>query len=223
MTYALPADWPTDEASAIAMQERLAPRVRAEAPDGFAPRTAAGVDVAYADDGRLAAAVAVIDMSTVDEVAAATVVGTADFPYVSGLFAFRELPVLLTALNGLTEPPDLLVVDGQGLAHPRRFGLACHLGVLTGIPTIGVAKTPLGAFDPPGPDRGATSPVRERGAVVGAALRTQREVKPVFVSIGHRIDLATACAHVLTLAPRYRLPETTRRADRRGRDALKRS
>jgi deoxyribonuclease V len=202
------------------MQVRLASTVCADVPDGFAPRTVAGVDVAYGDDGRLAAAVAVLDVSTLDEVASATAVGTAEFPYVSGLFAFRELPVLLDALNELAEPPDLLVVDGQGLAHPRRFGLACHLGVLTGIPTIGVAKTPLGAYDPPGPDRGATAELRDRGEVVGVALRTQRDVKPVFVSIGHRIDLPTACAHVLALAPRYRLPETTRRADRRSRDAL---
>lgn len=220
MRYVLPGDWPGDECAGVDMQERLAPSVLAEVPDGFVPRTAAGVDVAYADDGRLAGAVAVLDVSTLDEVASATAVGVSDFPYVPGLFAFRELPVLLDALNELGEPPDLLVVDGQGLAHPRRFGLACHLGVLTGIPTIGVAKTPLGAYDPPGPDRGATTELRDHGEVVGVALRTQRDVKPVFVSVGHLIDLPTACAYVLALAPRYRLPETTRRADRRSRDAL---
>jgi deoxyribonuclease V len=119
--------------------------------------------------------------------------------------------------------PDLLVCDGQGLAHPRRFGLACHLGVLTGLPTIGVAKNAfVGTFSPPNAERGSCAELVLDGEVVGAVVRTQKGVKPVFVSVGHRIDLATAVAHTLQLSPRYRLPETTRAADRACRRAIAR-
>jgi len=148
--------------------------------------------------------------------------GRAAFPYVPGLFAFREIPALIAALDGLDTIPDLLVCDGYGLAHPRRFGLACHLGVLTGVPTIGVGKTPfVGTHTTPGERRGDASDLVHEGDVVGRALRTRDGVKPVFVSIGHGVDLAGACAHVLALTPRYRLPETTRAADRECRRALK--
>jgi len=192
------------------------------APPGFAPRTATGLDVAYAtgSDAVVAAAVTV-DLATGAELRSATAAGEAAFPYVTGLFAFRELPTLLDALAELAEPPELLLADGHGLAHPRRFGLACHLGVVTGIPAIGVAKTPLGSFAPPGPARGATSPLVLDGEEVGVALRTRDGVKPVFVSVGHRIDLASACRIVLALANSFRLPEPTRLADQRGREALK--
>ena len=192
------------------------------APPGFAPRTATGLDVAYAtgSDAVVAAAVTV-DLATGAELRSATAAGEAAFPYVTGLFAFRELPTLLDALAELAEPPELLLADGHGLAHPRRFGLACHLGVVTGIPAIGVAKTPLGSFAPPGPARGATSPLVLDGEEVGVALRTRDGVKPVFVSVGHRIDLASACRIVLALANSFRLPEPTRLADQRCREALK--
>lgn len=193
------------------------------APPGFAPRTATGLDVAYATGSDTVVAAAVtVDLATGAEVDAATAVGEATFPYLTGLFAFRELPALLAALGGLAEPPELLIADGHGVAHPRRFGLASHVGVLTGLPAIGVAKTPLGRFDPPAPGRGATSPLVLDGEQVGVALRTREGVRPVFVSVGHRIDLASACRYVLALANCFRLPETTRRADRRCRDALAR-
>jgi deoxyribonuclease V len=150
------------------------------------------------------------------------VTGRAAFDYVPGLFAFRELPALVEALRKLTVVPDLLVSDGHGLAHPRRFGLACHLGALTGLPSVGVGKTRLlGSHDPPGDERGDMSALTDRGEVIGRALRTQARIKPVFVSVGHRIDLDTACRHVLALSPRYRLPETTRQADRLCRRALR--
>jgi deoxyribonuclease V len=124
-------------------------------------------------------------------------------------------------LDRLSVLPDLLVCDGHGLAHPRRFGLACHLGVVTELPAIGVGKTPLvGTWDPLAAERGAWSPLRDGGDVVGRVLRTQDGVKPVFVSVGHRMSLENATAQVLALAPRYRLPETTRTADRLSRDAL---
>jgi deoxyribonuclease V len=215
-------EWPLDEAQAVGIQEELRPLIRLE-PPSRPPETIAGLDVAYAQD-RVAGAVVVLDAATLDVVAQSVAVGTADFPYISGLFAFRELPTLVEALRGLTVTPDLLVCDGYGLAHPRRFGLACHLGVLTGLPTIGVGKTAfVGDYEPPGPERGAATPLRLDGEVVGRVLRTQPDVKPVFVSVGHRMDLDSACRQVLAAAPRYRLPETTRQADHLARAALARS
>ncbi|MFD7921168.1 endonuclease V [Streptomyces sp. NPDC059740] len=272
-TEALCADelrnWPTTEAGARAAQERLRPLVALDEPGpepGFAG-TVAGVDVAY-DDARdlvVAAAVA-LDAATLSVVAEATAVGSVAFPYVPGLLAFREIPTVIAALADLPVTPDLLVCDGYGYAHPRRFGLASHLGVLTGLPSIGVAKTPfLFRHGPLGPERGATAPLVDEGyrrheadggngskdallvadgggdaawsapetaatagsgvaagpgEVVGMALRTRAGVKPVFVSVGHRVDLAHACALTLALAPSYRLPETTRAADSLCRRAL---
>jgi deoxyribonuclease V len=127
----------------------------------------------------------------------------------------------MDALDKLSTRPDVLICDGHGLAHPRRFGLASHLGVLTDLPSFGVGKTKLvGEWDPVGPQRGDRSLLVDGGETVGAVLRTQTSVKPVFVSTGHRIDLATSCALTLALTPRYRLPETTRAADRACRDAI---
>jgi deoxyribonuclease V len=218
--------WPTTEAEALALQAELRPLIRPGDPARPAPRTLAGLDVAYGGShgsaaDRVAAAVVVLDAATLQPVDCATAVGTAGFPYLPGLFAFRELPILVAALERLGTVPDLLLCDGQGLAHPRRFGLACHLGLLTGLPTLGVAKTPLlGTWDEPGPRRGDVSDVRHEGELVARALRTQDGVKPVTVSTGHLIDLDDACALTLQAAPRYRLPETTRRADRLCREAL---
>lgn len=217
-------EWPASEAEAVAEQERLRNLVDldAEGPDPATGGTVAGVDVAYDEaSGRLAAAVVVLDLATLEVVEQATATGGAAFPYLPGLLAFRELPPLLEALDKLSEKPALVVCDGYGVAHPRRFGLACHLGVLTDIPTFGVAKTPF-VFDheEPGPRRGDRTPLRDGGEVVGSALRTREGVKPVFVSVGHAVSLENACAHTLRLASRYRLPETTRRADRLCRDAL---
>ncbi|WP_131739964.1 endonuclease V [Actinomadura roseirufa] len=218
--------WPATPGEAAAVQDELRPLLDLDAPGPARPRTVAGLDVSYAGDGggtgsRLAAAVVVLDGTSLEVVEESVAVGTAAFPYVPGLFAFRELPALVEALRGLKTVPDLLVCDGYGLAHPHRFGLACHVGVLTGLPAIGVAKTGfVGAYDPPGPRRGDTTPLVDGGEVVGRVLRTQDGVKPVFVSVGHRTDLDTACRNVLALTPDYRLPETTRRADRLSRSAL---
>ncbi|WTW94962.1 endonuclease V [Streptomycetaceae bacterium NBC_01309] len=217
-----PEAWPETVEEALALQDRLRPLVDTTGPGPRAVRRVAGLDVAYAEDSdRLAAAVVVLDAETLTVLERSVVLGQARFPYVPGLFAFRELPSLVEALDGLGTAPDLLVCDGQGLAHPRRFGLACHLGVHTGIPSIGVGKTAfVGTFDAPGPARGASSDLVLEGEVVGAVLRTQRDVKPVFVSVGHGLDLAEACRHVLALSPRFRLPETTRQADSACRAAL---
>ncbi|TDX02811.1 deoxyribonuclease V [Kribbella sp. VKM Ac-2566] len=211
--------WPTTAAEAIAVQEEL--RSQVDATDaGKTPRYVAGLDVAY-DGDRLAAAVVVLDRETLAEVDRAVVNGVTTFPYVPGLFAFREVPALLTALEQLTITPELLVCDGHGIAHPRRFGLACHLGVLTKLPAIGAAKTTfVGTHRELAEERGAWAELVDGGEVVGAAVRTQDGVKPVYVSVGHRVRLETAIDHVLRLAPRYRLPETTRRADRACREGL---
>lgn len=216
--------WPASEAEAVAEQERLREFVDLETagPDPAAGGTVAGVDVAYDEaTDRLAAAVVVLDLATLEVTEQATAVGRAAFPYLPGLLAFRELPPVLEALGRLSEAPGLVVCDGYGLAHPRRFGLACHLGVLTGLPSFGVAKTPfLFDHEEPGQRRGDRTPLRDGDEVVGRALRTREGVKPVFVSVGHGISLENACAHTLRLTSRYRLPETTRRADRLCRDAL---
>jgi deoxyribonuclease V len=176
----------------------------------------AGADVAYETRGnRLYAAVVTLDFETLSILETATHEDSACFPYISGLFSFREIPPLVRALTKLTRAPDLLIRDGQGLAHPRRFGLACHLGVLFGIPTIGCAKSCLiGYYDSPGNRRGDCSLLIHKSETIGAVLRTQDRTKPVFVSIGHRVSLATACATILQLAPSYRLPEPIRQANR---------
>ncbi|MEH1054614.1 deoxyribonuclease V [Micromonospora sp. CPCC 206171] len=206
----------------MAVQDRLRPLADLVGPGPRRPATVAGLDVAYAESGNLlAAAVTVLDAATLAVVDRAVRVGRPAFEYVPGLFAFRELPALLAALDGLTVRPELLVCDGHGLAHPRRFGLACHLGVVTGLPAIGVGKTRLvGESAEPGPRRGDSTPLVDGGETVGRVLRTRDGVKPVFVSVGHRMSLDNAVDQVLALTPRYRLPETTRTADRLCREAL---
>ncbi|MFJ5217917.1 endonuclease V [Streptomyces sp. NPDC088354] len=228
MRIDVPHAWPRDEAGALALQDRLRPLADHRGPGPQRPRYVAGLDVAYggghgAAEDIVAAAVVVLDAATLAPVDRATATARAGFPYVPGLFAFRELPVLIEALRGLTVTPDLLLCDGQGLAHPRRFGLACHLGVVTGLPAAGVAKTPFtGTYDPEalGEERGASVPLVDAGETVGRVLRTRSGVRPVYVSTGHGIDLDTACRHVLALSPSYRLPETTRLADRLSRERL---
>ncbi|WP_409234417.1 deoxyribonuclease V [Streptomyces sp. PA5.6] len=223
-SYAMPSDWPTDERTARAVQDALRTRVvldEAGPPPGVGRVT--GVDVAYDDERDIvAAAVVVLDAATLDVVEEATAVGKVAFPYVPGLLAFREIPTVLAALDELRSDPGLVVCDGYGVAHPRRFGLASHLGVLTGLPTIGVAKNPFTfAYEDPAAGRGSASPLLDGAEEVGRALRTREGVKPVFVSAGHRVSLDRACAHTLRLTPRYRLPESTRRADALCRSALR--
>ena len=218
----VPDGWPRTVDEALAVQDALRPRVDLVGPGPTAPGTVAGLDVAYAPAGdRLAAAVVVLDATSLTVLDSAVVLGEVAFDYVPGLFAFRELPSLLAALDRLTVRPDLLICDGHGLAHPRRLGLACHLGVVTGLPTLGVGKTPLvGRWDEPGARRGSWSPLSVGDEVVGRVLRTRDGVRPVFVSVGHRMCLANAAERVLALTPRYRLPETTRAADQVCRRAL---
>ena len=223
-TVRIPAGWPATEDEARAVQDELRTKVVLDEPGpppGIGRVT--GVDVAYDDERDVVAAAAVVlDAATLEVVAEATAVGRISFPYVPGLLAFREIPTVLAALSSLPCPPGLIVCDGYGLAHPRRFGLASHLGVLTDLPTIGVAKNPFTfTYDDPATPRGSTSPLLAHTEEVGRAVRTRASVKPVFVSVGHRVSLPNACAHTLALTPDYRLPETTRRADALCRRALK--
>ncbi len=190
--------------------------MEAKAPPGFAPRIVAGLDAAFPKGGRecVAAAVAwsVRERRVVEE---RVVRRPLTFPYVPGLLSFREAPAVLAALAELETPVDALLADGHGLAHPRRFGLACHLGVLTGIPAIGCAKSVLvGEHREIALPRGSQGPLDHRGERVGTVLRTRDRVRPVFVSIGHRMDLESAVGLVLACAIGFRLPEPIRRADR---------
>ena len=217
--------WDLSPAQAIALQKASAGAVLRA--DRFGPggrraiRRVAGVDAAFADGGRVIRAAAVMleypGLVLTDQV---LVERPTTFPYVPGLLSFREVPALLEALGQLPAAPDLILCDGHGYAHPRRFGLACHLGLWLDTPTIGVAKSRLtGSHDEPGPAKGDVAWLlagkgdrpRER---LGAVLRTREQVKPVFVSAGHRISLRTAVALTLACATRYRLPEPTRLADK---------
>ncbi|MFI6867102.1 endonuclease V [Nocardia sp. NPDC050406] len=210
----IPDSWPTTPEEAIALQDRLRPRVVAENPAPPAFRTVAGLDSAYDDDGNVAAVAVVLDLATLETIDTATARGHTDFPYVPGLLAFRELPTTIKALQSLSTTPDLIICDSQGLAHPRRFGFACHLGLLVDLPTLGVAKNVWGDYEEPARERGSYSEITLDGEPVGRALRTRTDVKPVYVSVGHKIDIDTACEQVLALTPEFRQPETTRRADR---------
>jgi len=207
--------WPDTIAEARTQQERLRNRVITE--DRLGPvRHVAGVDVGFEDGGRVTrAAVAVLSFPGLEPVDEAIARQPTRFPYVPGYLSFREIPALLAALQAIDTPPDLILCDGQGIAHPRRMGIACHLGVLLDLPTIGVAKSGLiGEFEEPGAHKGDWSPLRHHGEVIGAVLRSRDRVSPLFVSPGHRVSLATAIDYTLRCTTRYRLPETTRRAHR---------
>jgi deoxyribonuclease V len=159
------------------------------------------------------AAVVVLKLPDLEEVARGTAIGRVRFPYIPGLFSFRESPLLLKAWSRLSSPPDCLMVDGHGIAHPRQFGIACHLGLWLGIPTIGCAKTIyVGHFRQPGPRTGSTSPILEGEKTLGAALRSKENTKPVFVSTGHLISLEAALRVTLACLKGCRIPETLRQA-----------
>lgn len=197
------------------LQAQLRSRVSCEDRIG-AVRTVAGVDAGFEDQGRtVRAAVAVLSYPDLMLVERAIARAPARFPYVPGLLSFREAPAVLKAFERLRVLPDLVLYDGQGIAHPRRFGIASHVGVWIDTPTIGVAKTRLiGEHRAPANRRGAWSPLADDGELIGAVLRTRVGVKPLYVSIGHRVSLATAVKWVMACVTRYRLPETTRWAHR---------
>lgn len=210
------ADWDGSIAAARAMQVELAARVSLQDDFPQPPRTVAGFDVGFEDAGETTrAAVVLLDADSLRPREAHVARVPTSMPYVPGLLSFRELPALLAALALLAEAPDLVFVDGHGIAHPRRLGIAAHFGVATGLPSLGVAKKRLaGQHAPPGPERGDRAPLQLHGETVGWALRSKPRCNPLFVSPGHRVSVATAAELVLRFATGYRLPEPTRLADR---------
>ena len=219
----VPHEAPVDAEDARRMQEELRGRLVLPGPELAPPGTVTGLDISYevGSDRAIAAAV-VMDARTGAVVEVAVAEGTVSFPYVPGLLAFREIPLLLDAIGKLGRRPEVLVCDGFGIAHPRRFGLACHLGVLLDVPAFGVAKNEfVGAWTEPGVARGEWSPVLDGDELLGRALRTRTGVKPVFVSAGHRISLAAASDLAVALSTHFRVPEPTRQADIISRQALR--
>ena len=208
--------WNLSPPEARALQRRLAAEVVLEDRFGSIERVA-GVDVGFPrrGDQEMARAVAVLlTYPDLTQLAESVIEGPVRFPYVPGLLSFRETAAVLSALQPLPAPPDLVLVDGQGRAHPRRFGIACHLGLLHDRPTLGCAKSRLvGEYAEPGAEAGAWSPLLDRGETIGAVVRTRTGVKPLFVSVGHRLSLETAVALVLACCRGVRLPEPTRLAD----------
>lgn len=208
--------WDLDAGEARALQLRLRDQLRLEPPPGLRLDRIAGADLSMnRGSDRGFGGMVVLDGKTLEPVARAAAEAELIFPYVPGLLSFRELPVLEAVWERLEVRPDVVVFDGQGIAHPRRFGLACHGGLLFDVPAVGCAKSLLvGRHGPLGEERGSTAPIEHRGEVVGMAVRTRDGVRPVYVSPGHRMDLETAVEIVLRVSPRYREPETTRHAHR---------
>lgn len=212
--------WPGNIQKAREMQERMRSRVRITTYRG-APRFIAGVDAAFTED-HVAAAACLYSFPDLTCLERAADIQELRFPYVPGYLAFREGPAIIAAIKNLARKPDLILVDGQGIAHPRGFGIACHIGVLLDIPTIGCAKTRLvGDCREPGIRKGSWSDLTYEGAVVGAVLRTRHGVRPLFISPGHRIDAESAVSFVLSCVGKYRIPEPLRCADAYSRSMKK--
>ena len=206
-------NWQVSPAQALDLQRSLAARV-SRSNEVVAPRFIAGVDIAAGRAGDTAkGAVVVLSYPDLRVVEVEVVSGELALPYIPGLLSFRESPLILSACRRLTVTPDLFLVDGQGIAHPRRMGLASHLGLFLNVPTIGCAKSRLcGSHEPPGDEPGDYAELVDGGELIGAVLRTKPRVKPVYVSVGHKIDLETAVYWVLQCCRGYRLPEPTRLA-----------
>ncbi len=207
--------WDLRPLDAMALQRRLRLLLE-ETPLENPPQVVAGCDASYdAPTGQAFAAVVLFELPSMREMERSVVQAPINYPYVPGLLSFREAPVLLQAMARIKRRPELLMFDAHGLAHPREMGLASHLGLLLDIPSIGCAKSPLvGTYDEPGLNRGDCAPLWLRGQVVGCVVRTRDKVKPVFVSVGHKIDLPQAIELVLSCCRGRKLPEPTRLADR---------
>ncbi len=213
--------WSVTPEEAIAIQRRLAPLVRTEGITLDQIHTVAGIDASYTDRAR--AAVVVLSFPRLDVLDQTVAARETPFPYVPGLLSFREIPAVLDALEKLRVRPDVLMCDGQGIAHPRRLGLASHLGVYLDMPSVGCAKSRLvGRYAEPGPERGDQSPVYDHGELVAMAVRSKPRTKPLFVSVGNDISLETAVQLVMACVRGYRLPEPTRDADRLAEGAKRR-
>ena len=205
--------WNVSASEAISIQQELAGEVITEG-DIKRVSLVAGVDISVPRNSRVArAAVVVLEYPRLEMLESRLAERLLEFPYVPGLLSFRELPVILEAMGKVSGNPDLIMVDGQGIAHPRRFGLASHLGVLLDVPTIGCAKSRLcGEHMSPGPERGEWVELVDKQDTIGVVLRTRTNVKPMYISIGHRINLESAIRWVLNCGKGYRLPEPTRLA-----------
>lgn len=208
--------WHLDAKQAIYLQNRLRQYVVLENKIDSPINRVAGVDVGFEAGGSITrAGAAVLDLADLHLLDQAVARLPTRFPYIPGLLSFREIPTILHALANLLRLPDMLLCDGQGYAHPRRFGLACHLGVLTDLPAIGVGKTRLLGDHAEIPNkRGEWVPLRHQKETIGAVLRSREGMKPIYVSVGHRLDLSTAVDYVMRCVTRYKLPETTRQAHR---------
>jgi deoxyribonuclease V len=206
--------WPQTYQEAVALQEKLRDRVRL-APLQRAPQLVAGVDAICSRDDRIIyGAVAVYSYPELQLVEEAGAAGDCPFPYRTGLLSFREIPILAAAYQRLKLKPDVLLVDGQGIAHPRGLGLATHLGLVLDIPTIGAAKSRLiGEGPEPGKEAGAYSPLRYQGKIVGVILRTQTGIRPLYLSPGHRVTLPECLEITLACVTKYRVPLPLRQAD----------
>jgi len=209
-------DWDVSPAQAIALQERFRPRVIRE--DVLPPvvRRVAGIDIGFEDGGRTTkAAVAVLAFPSLELCERHTVRIPTTFPYVPGLLSFREIPAALRVMELVENLPDVIICDGQGIAHARRMGLASHLGLALDMPTIGAAKSRLtGTHRAVPKQKGCSVPLMDGDEQIGVVLRTRTDVKPMYVSIGHKVSLQTARDLVMQCVTRYRLPETTRMAHR---------
>ncbi len=214
MLKALLNSWPQTYHEALAIQDELRHRVRLE-PLPNPPRLVAGADaITDRADRRIFGAIAVYSYPDLELVEETTAAGECPFPYRTGLLSFREIPILAEAFEQLKERPDVLLVDGQGIAHPRGLGLASHLGLVLDVPTIGAAKSRLvGAGERPGPEAGAASPLIYQGKQVGLILRTRAGTKPLYLSPGHRITLEESREIILGCLRKYRIPQPLRRAD----------
>lgn len=205
--------WDLEPRQAAAVQSELSCKLRLTV-NPYRPGLVAGVDVSGADaGGNLHAAVVVMELPSMKIRQVACACARPSFPYLPGLLSFREIPVLAEAFKLLSDQPDMILVDGQGIAHPRRFGLACHLGVLLGLPTIGCAKSRLtGTYFMPSDAKGDWTPLSDRSEIIGAVLRTRKGARPLFISPGNRVDLPSALDWVIQCGRGYRLPEPTRLA-----------
>jgi deoxyribonuclease V len=208
--------WPATVEEAIIIQEQLRSQVITQDKFQEPVQYVAGVDMGFEADGTISrAAVAVLSFPDLQVIETTLAHRPTTFPYIPGFLSFREIPAVLDALEKIKTTPDIILCDGQGIAHPRRLGIACHLGILIDIPTIGVAKSLLiGKHEELPETRGSWQPLIHRGETIGAVLRTRTKVKPVYVSSGNRVSLPTAIDYVLRCTPKYRLPETTRIADK---------
>jgi deoxyribonuclease V len=233
MQYNKLHDWDLTPTEAVELQKKLRDRVRVE-PLARDVKTVAGCDISFNKFSDVVyAGIVVLRLPELEIIDRATSITKTGFPYISGLLSFRETPALLECWEKLETAPDVIMLDGQGIAHPRRFGIACHFGLLTGQPTLGCAKTVLrGKFDEPGREAGSNSLMTDKGETVGAAVRTKDNVAPVYVSVGHRIDLPGAIRLALRCVKgfasgdsggslfdtrpasksKYRIPEPTRQA-----------